>query len=586
MKQTVTTLLLLIVLVSASCKKDISCERCQEEKKPPVSQAGIDRKIVLPKDSIHVDGSSSTDGDGNIVGYRWEQLTGPSSTAIATPAEAKTAISAFQLGRYQFQLTVTDNDGLQAKDTLLVVVTDAAANQPPVAHAGSDIEITISNNGIALDGTNSYDPDGIIETFKWVNLTAQLNAEITQPDSARTNVNRLAIGVYQFQLTVTDDNGLSSKDTVLVTVLGTDSPDVDCLNYSREYKTAKLTQVATLPTYRGDIKAAAAGNKIVFAGGTLVSDLYNKIDVLDLATNTFTTTNLPYAAEVGGTTVLNNKVYVAIRNINAATNTASLLQFDPAANSWATINIPNFTNRRNIEAVAAAANKIVVVSGTQFADPSHPNYTLVDIYNTQTNSWQTDTLHNRTQNGNAYITHDVGIAATVVGNSIYLAGGASDWGGPWVSTYTSVINVYNAASDIWSTAPELSIPRASMAQIEVDNKIYWAGGGISDGSTTNLLEIRDLNTGTSTFSCLSVPRTNATAVLKNNKIIFIDGVYSWDFWDYGDTFDIYDIATNTWSIGSLPKVIHRASIFTVGNTIYVAGGYTGYAHDEIYTLEF
>ena len=586
MKQIVATLLLWIVLFFGACKKDISCETCQEEKKPPVSQAGIDRKVTLPKDSIHVDGSASTDPDGNIVSYKWEQIAGPSSTAISTPTEPKTAINAFQLGSYQFQLTVTDNDGLQAKDTLLVLVTDQATNQPPVAHAGTDIQITISNNGITLDGSNSYDPDGIIQTYKWVNLTSQLNAEIVQPDSARTNVNQLAIGVYQFQLTVTDDSGLSSKDTIVVTALNTNSPEVDCIGYAREYKTAKLTQVATLPTYRGDIKAAAAGNKIVFAGGTLVSDLYHKINVYDLGTKTFTTTDLPFAAEVGGTAVLNNKIYVAIRNINATTNMAALLQFDPVANLWSTIYIPNYTNRRNIDAVAAAGNKIIVVGGTRFANSFQSNYTLVDIFNTQTNQWRTDTLHNRTQNGNAYVTHDVGIAATVVGNSIYLAGGASDWGGPWVSTYTSVINVYNAASDTWSIAPELSIPRANMTQIEVDNKIYWAGGGISDGSPTNLVEIRDLNSGTSTFSCLSVPRTNATAVFKNNKIIFIDGVYSWDFWDYGDTFDIYDIATNTWSIGSLPKVIHRASIFTVGNTIYVAGGYTAYAHDEIYTLEF
>ncbi len=37
-------------------------------------------------------------------------------------------------------------------------------------------------------------------------------------------------------------------------------------------------------------------------------------------------------------------------------------------------------------------------------------------------------------------------------------------------------------------------------------------------------------------------------------------------------FDIYDAKTNTWSIGVLPFSIEGASIISVNNTIYVAGG--------------
>ena len=584
MKQIVATLLLWIVLFFSACKKDVSCELCQEEKKPPVSNAGVDRNVILPKDSIHVDGSTSTDPDGNVVSYRWEQITGPSSTVISTPAEAKTAINAFQLGSYQFQLTVTDNDGLQAKDTLQVLVTDPAINQPPVAHAGTDFQIPISNIGITLDGTNSYDPDGVIKTYKWVNLTSQLNAEIVQPDSARTNVKQLAIGIYQFQLTVTDDNGLLSKDTVVVTITSSGQASVDCNGYAREMIPATLTHVATLPTYRGGIKAAVAANKIVFPGGSLGIDLYNKIDVYDLGTKTWTTTDLPFPAEVGGTAVLGNKVYVCIYGPGIP-DQAAMLVFDAAANNWTTIDIANYKGRTNIDVVAAAGNKVVVVSGTKKSNVSQASYTVADIFNTETNQWRTDTIHTRTHAAGTHIVSDAGIAATTVGNQIWLAGGASSsTPQDGLGSFSSTVDVYNTVSDEWTSSSNLSRPRGIIGQITVDNKIYWAGGFTSDGYT-DLVEIRNLSSGSSAFSCLSGPRTGISAVLKDNKIIFI-GDHPPDDWQLDMTFDIYDITTNTWSIGILPKSIGRASVFMVDNTIYVAGGYTGYAHDYIYTLEF
>ena len=52
-------------------------------------------------------------------------------------------------------------------------------------------------------------------------------------------------------------------------------------------------------------------------------------------------------------------------------------------------------------------------------------------------------------------------------------------------------------------------------------------------------------------------------------------------------FDIYDISTKTWSIGVLPMSLDMASIFSLNNTIYIAGGYrNGQSSKEIWKLEF
>lgn len=52
-------------------------------------------------------------------------------------------------------------------------------------------------------------------------------------------------------------------------------------------------------------------------------------------------------------------------------------------------------------------------------------------------------------------------------------------------------------------------------------------------------------------------------------------------------FDIYDIASNSWSIGVLPFNIQRASIISVNNVIYIAGGLiNGVESNKVWTLEF
>ena len=56
------------VLVYVSCKKKYFCENCDGNKRPG-AHAGKDTTIVLPVDSVILDGSASTD-DKKIVSYQ------------------------------------------------------------------------------------------------------------------------------------------------------------------------------------------------------------------------------------------------------------------------------------------------------------------------------------------------------------------------------------------------------------------------------------------------------------------------------------------------------------------------------------
>jgi hypothetical protein len=125
-----------------------------------------------------------------------------------------------------------------------------------------------------------------------------------------------------------------------------------------------------------------------------------------------------------------------------------------------------------------------------------------------------------------------------------------------------------------------------MASSTFNDKIYWAGGLTGSYHATALsalAEIKDIATNTSTQACLFQPNAIFSAVLKDNKIVFFTGEGA-----AKNKFYIYDPVANTWSIGVLPQDIHGgASIISVNNTIYVAGGHVnGVLSNQVWKLEF
>src|SRR6187402_3086438 len=101
------------IITNLSCKKETSCEGCAtKNNKPPNAVSGPDQLIILPTDSVLLDGRTSSDPDGMISEWLWTKISGPASFNIIRSTDSLTKVKSLVAGNYMFELKVTDNGGL------------------------------------------------------------------------------------------------------------------------------------------------------------------------------------------------------------------------------------------------------------------------------------------------------------------------------------------------------------------------------------------------------------------------------------------------------------------------------------------
>lgn len=181
----------------------------------PTVNAGNDQTIVLPVSTTTLTGTAA-DSDGSIASYAWTKVSGPAGGTIVNATTASNAVNALQAGIYVYSLKVTDNAGGIATDSVRVTV-NASANQLPKAMAGADTVITLPINSAALRGSGT-DANGTITTYLWTKVAGPVAGTVANSAAAITTATSLTQGTYQYQLTVTDNDGGTSRDTMQIVV--------------------------------------------------------------------------------------------------------------------------------------------------------------------------------------------------------------------------------------------------------------------------------------------------------------------------------------------------------------------------------
>jgi hypothetical protein len=223
-----------------------------------------------------------------------------------TPDNFATWIRGMIAGTYVYRLTVTDDNGQSDFDDVTITVKGVQAS-PPVADAGKDFNVWLPYSGV-LDGTSSKASNGSqIVKYSWSKVAGPGQFNIVSPNVVGSWINSLVSGSYTFRLTVTDNNGLSSTDDVVVTVRyanamsnsGNDNGLIAAEPGAGDLNVAGSNKINIFPNpvvsslnlkWTGDIRGAAKINIVNAEGKTVKTismrkeqtDYYTSIDVSSL----------------------------------------------------------------------------------------------------------------------------------------------------------------------------------------------------------------------------------------------------------------------------------------------------------------
>jgi hypothetical protein len=187
----------------------------------PVALAGPDQSVLVGA-TVELDGSGSTDADGDLLSYSWSITSRPAGSqaqlafeSIEDDDPAPTFVADVP-GVYVISLVVGDGKAFSTPSS--VTVTAASGNVAPVANAGDDVS-TVAGRTLTLDGTLSSDANGDLLTFAWaiVSRPAGSAAVLVAATTATPGFTPDVAGVYVVELVVNDGQLASAADRVVVT---------------------------------------------------------------------------------------------------------------------------------------------------------------------------------------------------------------------------------------------------------------------------------------------------------------------------------------------------------------------------------
>jgi len=293
--------------------------------------------------------------------------------------------------------------------------------------------------------------------------------------------------------------------------------------------------VAAFPDPREEVLGASALGKLyVFAGFIPRWRPAGIVFEYDPATNTWTKKNpMAQPSHHVAFTTWNDKIYAFGGFVFPTSGPAAWVpidnawEYDPKLDSWKAL--APMPVKRGAAVAATVGDKMYVVGGVTTQPWAKENYLdfttpqrglgTVHEYDPKTNTWRERTAMPTPRNH---------AAIGVVNGKVYVIGGRVGAAFISLASDTSLVEVYDPATDTWGT-PGARMPttRSALAYGVYNNRIYVAGGEFQD------------------------PMQQTTF----------------------RTFEAYDPATNTWSV--LPPMTlarHGIAAAVVGNRFYAVSG--------------
>jgi hypothetical protein len=471
-----------VLITIYSCKKDYSCAGCPNDNRSPVANAGADTIIILPGDSALLNGSATYDPDGTITSFKWTKIAGPFSYNMSNSDASKCWVTHLIKGVYQFELRVTDNSGLYARDTVQLAVTDLPApsgcndNTRQIIHAQL-IPVGLMSEGRVM-ATTAAGGNKIFFVGNPGSPSATIDIYDVMTDVWTTS--QLSIGRTQMA-TVTAGNKIFFAGGGWYDAGGDIHPSkrIDILDLS-----TNTWSIDSLSEARYDLAAAAVGDKVIFAGGVR-SDQVNdfnssRVDIYNLSTHSWSNAVLSEPRSNLSAVTLGDSVYFAggFTGFNTVSGNTEYLTtdridiYDNISNSWS---ISSLTEAKQDLAAIAAGNKIFWAGGNKTRWGNATSYNWASCKVEIRNPTAGNTI-NYLYNPEGYL-FDEGQNALIKDNKIVF----------FTGTYSSIgdtrFNIYDIATETWFIGV-LPFGLSYTSVVAVNNNIY-VGGGYINGNFLN-----------------------------------------------------------------------------------------------------
>ena len=246
--------------------------------------------------------------------------------------------------------------------------------------------------------------------------------------------------------------------------------------------------------------------------------------------------------------------------------------YDPAANTWGTV--APLPATRYAHASASNGNGLIYVLGGILPPAQYTASVLA--YDPSTNAWSSVASMG---------TARIGLAATVAGGKIYVAGGYGSTGQYSFGVLASA-EVYDPSTNQWTAIASMAHARYLHALVTgPDGRIYAIGG--LDASNQRLASVEAYDPTTNQWTdvaCLPAGRSDLAAAAGADGLIYaIGGMTSGGV--QGTTL-AYDVKTNSWT--DAPSLSNAradlAATAAPGGSIYAIGG-TNYSGSDLTSVE-
>ncbi|MCP4703926.1 MAG: hypothetical protein GY865_04895 [candidate division Zixibacteria bacterium] len=200
---------------------------------------------------------------------------------------------------------------------------------------------------------------------------------------------------------------------------------------------------------------------------------------------------------------------------------------------------------------------------------------IVEVYDPATNSWSSAA---------SLPTNRHHCAAVAVDGILYVIGGYTNTtAGGWIPTPITL--AYDSDTDTWTQRASMNVARGEHSAIAYNGKIYVTGGNIVLGAVTPIVEVYDPATDTWTqLANMITPRHHHASAVVDDTLIYVVGGRQGYFGAYTmiGAVEAYAPASDTWySITTMPKPRGGLSAAGIDGKLYIFGGEIPGIFDEV-----